>query len=147
MEAVRESTEMSQLARSIIDLADAVARLRDRVGSAYGVSDNELRAAVRIATGQDVTPKVIAERLELSTAAVTVIVEHLVERGIATRHPNPNDRRSTILELTDLGQMMVRDELSVLDSTLHAMEDVDPDAAARSGALLEAIAKRLRTAD
>lgn len=112
--------EMSDLARSIIELADAVTSLRSDVASQYGISDNELRAAVRIATMDAVTPRVLAERLRLSTAAVTVIVEHLVQQGIAVRIPNPSDKRSTLLELTDLGDDLVRSELDVLDDSLTA---------------------------
>jgi DNA-binding MarR family transcriptional regulator len=74
-------------------------------------------------------------------------VEHLVEQGIAVRSQNPNDRRSTLLSLTDRGREMVRDELAILDSTLEAMEDVDADAATSSAALLAAIAGRLRPGD
>jgi DNA-binding MarR family transcriptional regulator len=136
-------TEMSQLARAIIDLADSVTALRQRVGSAYGVSDNELRAAVRIATEPEVTPKIVADRLRLSTAAVTVIVDHLVERGIAVRMPNPNDRRSTLLKLTPLGDEMVRDELDVLDSSLVSVERIDAQLADSSSVLLQGIAKTL----
>ncbi|MDM4763590.1 MarR family transcriptional regulator [Galbitalea sp. SE-J8] len=147
MAIVRTSTEMSTLARSIIDVADAVAALRGRVGSSYNVSDNELRAAVRVATGLAYTPKALAALLELSTAAVTVIVEHLVDRGIATRRPNPHDRRSTIIELTDLGHEMVETELRALDATLDAMADIDPQAAAQAAALLAAISARLRAGD
>jgi len=115
-------TEMSDLARSIIQLADAVTSLRSEVGSQYGVSDNELRAAVRIATEDGVTPRVLSERLRLSTAAVTVIVEHLVQQGFAVRQPNPADKRSTLLELTALGGELVEAELAVLDASVAALD-------------------------
>lgn len=114
------AVEISPLARSIIDVADGLAALRDKVSTAYGVSDNELRAAVRIATEPEPTPSIIARRLRLSTAAVTTIVDHLVDRGLALRKPKPHDRRSFLLELTDRGQQMVDDELGVLDASLRA---------------------------
>jgi DNA-binding MarR family transcriptional regulator len=111
----RAAPELSELSRAIISLADSVTALRQHVGASHGVSDNELRAAVRIATEQSVTPSLLADRLRLSSAAVTVIVEHLVERGIAIRKPNPADRRSTLLTLTPRGEVLVHDELDVLD--------------------------------
>jgi len=119
--AGRTAVEISPLARSIIDVADGLAALRDKISSEYGISDNELRAAVRIATETDPTPSVISRRLRLSTAAVTTITDHLVDRGLAVRKPKPNDRRSTLLELTHRGLQMVDDELGVLDASLRAI--------------------------
>ena len=119
--APRTAVEISPLARSIIDLADGLSALREKVSSDYGISDNELRAAVRIATEPEPTPSVLSRRLRLSTAAVTAIVDHLVEAGLAVRKPKPNDRRSTLLELTDLGHRLVDDELGVLDESLRAV--------------------------
>ena len=117
----RTSVDISPLARSIIDVADGLAALREKISSEYGVSDNELRAAVRIATEPEATPSIISRRLRLSTAAVTAIVDHLVDRGLAIRKPKPNDRRSTLLELTDRGRQLVDDELGVLDASLRAL--------------------------
>jgi len=119
--APRTAVEISPLARSIIDLADGLSALREKVSSDYGISDNELRAAVRIATEPEPTPSVLSRRLRLSTAAVTAIVDHLVEAGLAVRKPKPNDRRSTLLELTERGHRLVDDELGVLDESLRAV--------------------------
>ena len=132
--------EMSDLARSIIELADAVTSLRSDVSSQYGISDNELRAAVRIATLDAVTPRVLAERLRLSTAAVTVIVEHLVQQDIAVRIPNPADRRSTLLELTERGEDLVRAELDVLDDSLASTNSDDRKSISATAELLSRIA-------
>jgi len=117
----RTAVEISPLARSIIDLADGLTALREKVSSDYGISDNELRAAVRIATEPEPTPSVLSRRLRLSTAAVTAIVDHLVDGGLAVRKPKPNDRRSTLLELTERGHQLVDDELGVLDESLRAV--------------------------
>jgi len=119
-DAPRTDVEISPLARSIIDVADGLAALREKVSTEYGVSDNELRAAVRIATEVDPTPSVVARTLRLSTAAITTIVDHLVDRGLAVRKPKPHDRRSILLELTPRGRQMVDDELGVLDASLRA---------------------------
>jgi DNA-binding MarR family transcriptional regulator len=119
--APHTSVEISPLARSIIDLADGLSALREKVSSDYGVSDNELRAAVRIATEPECTPSVISRKLRLSTAAVTAIVDHLVDRDLAVRKPKPNDRRSILLELTERGRQLVDDELGVLDESLRTV--------------------------
>jgi DNA-binding MarR family transcriptional regulator len=119
--APRTAVEISALARSIIDLADGLTALRDKVSTDYGITDNELRAAVRIATEPEPTPSVLSRRLRLSTAAVTAIVDHLVDGGLAVRKPKPNDRRSTLLELTERGHQLVDDELGVLDESLRAV--------------------------
>lgn len=135
--------EMSDLARSIIGLADAVTSLRSAISSEYGISDNELRAAVRIATLDEVTPRVLAEGLRVSTAAVTVIVEHLVQQGIAVRLPNPADKRSTLLELTERGDDLVRAELDVLDDSLLTSSTTERRNIGATAELLSRIAENV----
>ncbi|WP_258375575.1 MarR family winged helix-turn-helix transcriptional regulator [Curtobacterium sp. MCSS17_008] len=53
--------------------------------------------------GQGVTPKQAGEYLELSTGAMTSLIDRLVNRTLIERHPNPNDRRSVLLRLTPAG--------------------------------------------
>lgn len=45
----------------------------------------------------------LAQRLRLSTAAVTGLADRLVENGFVKRLKKPNDRRAIILELTEKG--------------------------------------------
>ena len=48
-------------------------------------------------------PSVIAERTYYSRQNLTSLTDHLEAEGLAVRVPNPNDRRSTNLEITKAG--------------------------------------------
>jgi DNA-binding MarR family transcriptional regulator len=44
-----------------------------------------------------ISPKTLNATLRISSAAVTKLIDRLVERGRVTRQPNPKDRRSIVL--------------------------------------------------
>lgn len=60
------------------------------------------------ADGEGVTPKQSGEYLELSTGAMTSLIDRLEQRGHIERRPNPNDRRSILLHLTPSGETVAR---------------------------------------
>ncbi|MEV8266174.1 MarR family transcriptional regulator [Microbacterium sp. NPDC076911] len=53
---------------------------------------------------QTVSPHDIAEHLRISTASTTKLLDRLVASGYVTRQPHPSDRRSRVVELTDLSR-------------------------------------------
>ncbi|OIH97660.1 MarR family winged helix-turn-helix transcriptional regulator [Curtobacterium sp. MCBA15_001] len=60
------------------------------------------------ADGAGVTPKQSGEYLELSTGAMTSLIDRLEQRGHIERRPNPNDRRSILLHLTPSGEAVAQ---------------------------------------
>jgi len=50
------------------------------------------------------SPNHIADRLIISRASVTSLLDSLEKRGYASRRPHPTDRRMIWVELTDLGR-------------------------------------------
>ena len=53
-----------------------------------------------------VPPKNIAERLIISRASVTSLLDSLEKRGFVKRQPNISDRRMILVELTDSGRQV-----------------------------------------
>jgi DNA-binding MarR family transcriptional regulator len=51
-----------------------------------------------------ISPNHIADRLIISRASVTSLLDSLEKRGYARRRPHPSDRRMIWVELTDLGR-------------------------------------------
>lgn len=49
----------------------------------------------------------LSEALEVTPRNITVLVDGLESEGLARRTPHPDDRRSTIVELTDEGRAVV----------------------------------------
>ena len=49
----------------------------------------------------DVAAKEVTDRLTVTTATVTGLVDTMEARGLATRRPNPTDRRSILIEAVE----------------------------------------------
>ena len=54
-------------------------------------------------------PNEIAERLILSRASVTSLLDSLERRGYVRRTPHPTDRRMLLIELTDAGRRIAHE--------------------------------------
>jgi DNA-binding MarR family transcriptional regulator len=57
--------------------------------------------------GAPMPPSVIAERMLTTSGTMTALLDTLQKRGLIRRIPNPADRRSLLVELTDAGRDVV----------------------------------------
>jgi DNA-binding MarR family transcriptional regulator len=99
--------------------------------------------AVIEGAGQPLEPSVIAERLVVTTASMTSLLDNLEKRGLVRRLPHPDDRRKLLIDITPEAQEIV-DELL---PALHARERAVVDAAlspSEQRALLRYVAKLQR---
>lgn len=78
----------------------------DRVMLAsFGVPQPVLRSlAVIEGAHEPLTPTQISERVLISSATMTGVLDALEDLGWVRRLPNPDDRRSVLIEITDAGQ-------------------------------------------
>lgn len=74
--------------------------------------------AVVEGAGQPLEPSVIAERLVVTTASMTSLLDNLEKRGLIQRLPHPGDRRKLLVEITPEARAIVEELLP----TLHARE-------------------------
>jgi DNA-binding MarR family transcriptional regulator len=86
----------------------ALERNREHIAISNGLTASELRALFWIAEHASVTPKAVAEHMEMTTGAITAITTRLSDRGFLQRIAHPRDRRSIFLELTESGHTMMR---------------------------------------
>ena len=71
------------------------------------LSRGQLRILVLLSTATPMSPGSVAAALGVPKANVTEIIERLVEQGLVRREPNPQDRRSHNLTLTEKGKTEV----------------------------------------
>jgi len=71
------------------------------------------RQALAILEGsaEPLSPTTIAERLLVTTASTTSLLDTLERRGLLTRLPDPDDRRKLLVSLTEEGRQVVDDFL------------------------------------
>jgi DNA-binding MarR family transcriptional regulator len=77
--------------------------MRRRFANVLGLSASEFRAVMRVGRAVDLTPKGLAQELEMTTGAVTAMIDRLEAAGLIARRPNPTDRRSLFLHLSPDG--------------------------------------------
>lgn len=82
----------------------------------------------------------IADSLQVTRATVTGLVDSLERDHYVKREPDPNDRRSTLIQLTEEGKTFMENMLPDHFSNItHTMHELSPDELNTFTALLEKI--------
>jgi DNA-binding MarR family transcriptional regulator len=96
--------EDRELVLALRDLVTAAERERLRMArETLGVGVNEIQACAFIAESGPRTPSELAERLQITTASVTELVDRLQRDDPVSRLPHPTDRRKLLVTLTPDG--------------------------------------------
>jgi DNA-binding MarR family transcriptional regulator len=82
------------LLRDILDLTADFERLLQRE---LTVNPTDLEAMEELIRDGALSPTELARRLNMSTAAVTTVVDRLTAVGHVSREPNPDDRRGVLV--------------------------------------------------
>jgi DNA-binding MarR family transcriptional regulator len=106
----------------------AVRELMAAAVAGTGITSEQYAVLGAIATLRSVSPTELATRLRVPPTTISRHVADLVSSGLAVRAPNPSDRRSYVLELTEDGRKVVRTIAPRVRRTverLRAESDVD----------------------
>ena len=121
--------------------------------TAHAVRPNDFRALLHVmvaeTAGTPITSGELRQRMGLSGAAITYLVDRLMASGHITRESDPSDRRKVILRYSECGQATARAFFAPLGAHAHdAMADLsDADLSAGSrvfSALIEAMRRYQR---
>jgi len=82
------------------ELYTAIDQLDQRAAERVGVSRNDLRALNLLEHGPKRAGH-LADALSLTTGAVSTLIDRLERRGLASRVPDPTDRRAVLVAPTD----------------------------------------------
>ncbi len=90
-----------------------------------------------------ISVKEIASSLNVTSAAVTQMVDHLVEKGMVTREEDPADRRSQIIKLSDKARQKVESfRANMVERFGPAFDDLNNDEVSQLTVLLGKINKQ-----
>jgi len=93
----RSPDELSAATRQ---LDAALARLHVALARRLGMSQPELAAMTHVSAAGELGPTELARRLDITTGAVTALVDRLAERGHLARKPHLTDRRRLEIQVT-----------------------------------------------
>jgi len=132
------------LLESVNRLRDAETLMRHRARTRVGMKPNEFQAiqhiAVRQAAGLPTRSRQIADALGVTGAAVSMLVDRLVERGLVRRSPDPDDQRARVLVVTDQAQQALSAAYGDLPVAVQKLLDaVSAEDANRMAALASAV--------
>jgi DNA-binding MarR family transcriptional regulator len=114
------ATEAMAVFGRIYRLARIVGDRQEAVYAGYGINRGEfdvLATLRRAGTPFQLSPKVLAESLMLTSGGMTGRLDRLERAGLVTRSPDPADRRALVITLTDQGR-------AALDGAVAAGLDV-----------------------
>jgi DNA-binding MarR family transcriptional regulator len=93
------------------------------VAAELGLSFSRSRALRRL-TGDPLTLRELAARLNADPPYVTVIVDDLEQRGLVQRTPHPHDRRAKLVQLTKAGRSVAARADAILDEPPAALREL-----------------------
>lgn len=117
-----ESLQDASLRQLVLQIAGRTRRAWLADLEPYGISPHLSRALMVVARSEPGTLRLsdLADALHISPRSATEVVDGLTERGLAERRPSPDDRRATVVVLTDAG--------TALAAELHELRHAHGDA-------------------
>jgi DNA-binding MarR family transcriptional regulator len=104
------SDKATETAMNLVRTADLlVKRIADLVQPFDLTPSSGLVLGVLADSGVPLPPNQIAERLIISRASVTSLLDSLEKRGYVRRLPHATDRRMLLIELTDAGRRIAHE--------------------------------------
>lgn len=113
-----DQNENQAAARALRRIMAAYDRCRRVVAERYGVTVADIIAMADLYQYGPQTPRTIADRLAWTTGGVTALLDRLERSGYVTRSPNPADRRSLMIQLTDQGEDAMQWAFALLQTAI-----------------------------
>ena len=134
------TTPLPDLASRLrLDISRMARRLRQEAGAE--LSPSQTAALVTIERHGPLTPSELADRERVQRPTVTRVLARLEEAGLVDRAADPQDRRSSLLSVSDDGRellAMVRARKDAfLARRIDALEPADREALERAAAIME----------
>lgn len=83
-------------------LADG--RQRAAAAALLGLTETDVLALQHLAWAGALTPSQLAAQLQLTSGGTTALIQRLQRRDFVTRKPHPDDRRSSLVQLSRSGE-------------------------------------------
>jgi DNA-binding MarR family transcriptional regulator len=136
MDATYTADEITEATRR---LDVAMSRLTVAFARDVGISVPELIALENLDTDGGLGPSELARRLQLSTGAVTALVDRLEASGHAARTAHPSDRRRVVVTRTAKASDDLSDETAMMVAEIHRLAgSLSPEERRAVGRFLDA---------
>lgn len=125
-----------QAVRSLRMLILAGERYRQVLAEAIGLGTTESQALSYLEVHGESGQSELARDLGLTSSALTALVDRLERSGVAERFPHPQDRRRSMIRVTEHGATLVVESHDWLDATLERIDPADLELVSTALALI-----------
>jgi DNA-binding MarR family transcriptional regulator len=101
----------------------AMSRLMVAFSRAVGISVPEMLALEHLDADGSLGPSELARRLQMTTGAVTALVDRLEASGHVARAPHPSDRRRVVVTRTQKADVDVTGEVAPMAMEIHKLAE------------------------
>jgi DNA-binding MarR family transcriptional regulator len=137
-DAMPEHTTAARITEATRLLDVATSSLLVAVSRRVGVSAPEMLALELLGREGELGPSELAAHLQMTTGAVTALVDRLEERCFVVRERHPSDRRRVILRRTPAAAAAIDAQYAALEADISAMgESLDDAERAAVGAFVD----------
>jgi MarR family transcriptional regulator, organic hydroperoxide resistance regulator len=115
-----------------------------RLREEFGLPINRFEVLRVVASQDGCQVRDVVAALDLTTGGASKLVDRVEETGLCRRRPNPDDRRSSIVELTPAGASILAAASDTVEGTLQAQlgSALSPASLRQFAALLDALGAR-----
>jgi DNA-binding MarR family transcriptional regulator len=82
----------------------------------FDIHARDLGVLLAIDSTEPASQQEIAQRMGVDRTTMVAIIDALEAKGIIARHPDPEDRRRNVVELTPIGQDILRQAITASDA-------------------------------
>jgi DNA-binding MarR family transcriptional regulator len=106
----------------------------------YVIDGRELGVLLVLADGQPASQQQAAQRLAIDRTTMVAMLDTLEGKGLVSRHPDADDRRRNVVELTDAGRDILQRAVKASDDAERAfLAPLSPQAAQQLRDSLQAV--------
>ena len=87
----------------------------------YVIDGRELAVLLVLADGQPASQQQAAQRLAIDRTTMVAMLDTLEGKGLVSRHPDADDRRRNVVELTDAGRDILQRAVKAGDDAERAL--------------------------
>lgn len=117
-----------------------MAGLTTKALAPYGIDGRELGVLFVLAGREPTSQQQAAQRLDIDRTTMVALLDTLEGKGLVSRHPDADDRRRNVVELTDAGQDTLRRATKASDDAERAfLAPLTPQAAHQLRNSLQAV--------
>ena len=113
-----------QVTGRIVRLASLFQQSYGQAFSSVMLSDGDyglLATLRRAGAPYELTPTDLARHRMMTSGGMTAVIDRLERKGLVTRLPNPNDRRGSLVKLTDEGRRIVEAAMELHADVEHQL--------------------------